>query len=161
MLQTDVTHQLIRRCCCRVWVCKKSWLTIPVVFSLGFFMMMPTCSLTSRINRSATPGWVCSTVQQMWMLWKRRLRVCFFKSFIKATNLPHSPFLVQCVPGRILQRVQIPALWRQCIRQTENIKNIWAYCHHGHQRISKHKYSLYLADSVSRKKEECVLVVIR
>lgn len=31
-------------------------------------MMMATCSLMSRINLSATPGCVCRTVQQMWML---------------------------------------------------------------------------------------------
>lgn len=44
-------------------------LTIPVVFSFGFFMIIATSSLTSLINFSATPGCVCSIVTQMWMLW--------------------------------------------------------------------------------------------
>ena len=48
----------------------QSQLTFPVVFSLGFFMMMATCSLMSRMKLSATPACVCRTVQQMWMLGK-------------------------------------------------------------------------------------------
>ena len=53
----------------------KLWrrLTIPVVRSLGFFMMMATCSFTSLTKRSTTPGCVCRTVQQMWMLKKSSL----------------------------------------------------------------------------------------
>ncbi len=46
----------------------KKTLTIPVVFSLGFFMIMATSLFTSPMNCSATPGCVCSIVTQIWML---------------------------------------------------------------------------------------------
>ncbi len=46
----------------------KKKLTIPVVFSLGFFMIMATSLFTSLTNCSATPDCVCSIVTQIWML---------------------------------------------------------------------------------------------
>lgn len=142
-------------------VCKQNWLTIPVVFSLGFFMMMATCSWTSRMNRSATPGCVCRTVQQMWMLGARRgvvkiMHLLHYWLIIYSTILFGWKWMLQfflTIPGWVLQCVQIPALCRQCVRQTENIKNIWAYCHHRHLWISKHSHAFYLTQSVDNKQE--------
>lgn len=138
----ETTHSMYKGACEQL--CKQSELTIPVVFSLGFFMMMATCSLTALINWSATPGCVCRTVQQMWMLGKRRSHTCILLT-IYHNNFNY--YFSICIPGWVLQCVQIPALWRQSIRQTENIKNIWAYCHHWHLWIPKHKHTFYLADS--------------
>ena len=137
-----------------VWMqSKRSQLTIPVVFSLGFFMMMATCSLTSRINWSATPFCVCRTVQQMWMLWKRRIIQMLHTSDYSST---YYILFLKYVPGWVLQCVQIPALWRQRIRQAENIKNIGAYRHHGHLRVPKHKHTIYLRDSANKKNNKII-----
>ena len=45
-------------------------LTIPVAFSCGSFSIIAVHSLTSCMNSSATPGWVCNKVQHKWKLQK-------------------------------------------------------------------------------------------
>lgn len=125
-------------------------------------MMMATCSLTSPINRSATPGWVCRTVQQMWMLWRDNIDVKLVNVCRTIKSVKMLLFVLY-LPGWVLQCVQIPALWCECVRQTENVKNIRAYSHHWHLWIPKHKHTFYLANSVEKNKKDNfeVLGVIR
>lgn len=70
------------------------------------------------------------------------------------TSCQKTTFVENSLPGWELQCVQIPALWRQRIRQTENIKLIGAYSHHGHLWIPEHKHAVYLVDSVNTRKQQ-------
>lgn len=121
-------------------------------------MMIATCSLTSRTKWSATPDCVCRTVQQRWMLWKNIIQLLY--SWLVMTILFFIIIMFLCVPWWVLQCVQIPALWSQRIRQTENIENVWAYCHHWHLWVPKHKHTFNLTDSVNKKVKERVRVII-
>lgn len=84
--------------------------------------MMATCSLTSRIKWSATPGCVCRTVQQMWMLEKTLISLPYSHNNVPNIQTSHDAYLAGNCSVLRFQPFDVSALDRRKISKSSEPK---------------------------------------